>query len=94
MLRRTRNHQVDNQPIVSLPPRTVMVQYGEFSPEEKEFYDQLWQRSKKQFNQYLRNGCVLENYCHILEILLRFPFLIFRSLFVCLFLIDPLNKRY
>jgi len=71
MLRRTKDQQINNQPIVSLPPRNVAMHVCDFSDQEREFYKQLWNSSKSKFDELFSNGTVLNNYAHILEILLR-----------------------
>eukprot|EP00029_Vermamoeba_vermiformis_P000102 TRINITY_DN1010_c0_g1_i1.p1 TRINITY_DN1010_c0_g1~~TRINITY_DN1010_c0_g1_i1.p1 ORF type:complete len:969 (+),score=222.02 TRINITY_DN1010_c0_g1_i1:132-3038(+) len=71
MLRRTKDQQINNQPIVSLPPRNVAMHVCDFSDQEREFYKQLWDSSKSKFDELFTNGTVLNNYAHILEILLR-----------------------
>jgi hypothetical protein len=42
MLRRTREHRIDGQPIVSLPPCKIVQKEIEFSPMERQFYDTLF----------------------------------------------------
>lgn len=71
MLRRTKDQQINNQPIVALPPRNVTMHVCDFSDQEREFYKQLWDSSKSKFDELFTNGTVLNNYAHILEILLR-----------------------
>lgn len=71
MLRRTKDQQINNQPIVALPPRNVTMHVCDFSEQEREFYKQLWDSSKSKFDELFTNGTVLNNYAHILEILLR-----------------------
>lgn len=71
MLRRTKDQLINNQPIVALPPRNVAMHVCEFTEQEREFYKQLWDSSKSKFDELFSNGTVLNNYAHILEILLR-----------------------
>jgi len=71
LLRRTKDQKIDNTPIVSLPPRIVNVCPVPFSEAEENFYQALWNSSKTKFNSYIQSGKVLENYAHILELLLR-----------------------
>jgi hypothetical protein len=42
LLRRTREHKIDGQPIVSLPPCKIVQKEIEFSPMERQFYDTLF----------------------------------------------------
>lgn len=71
LLRRTKDQKIDNSPIVSLPPKVIRLRSIECRAEEEEFYQALWNSSKNQFNNLVESGKVLENYAHILELLLR-----------------------
>lgn len=74
LLRRTKDQKTDGddgQAIVSLPPRSVAIRRVEFSEPEKQFYDALWSNSKIAFEQMLAHGTVMQNYAHVLELLLR-----------------------
>ncbi|PRP86023.1 SNF2 superfamily RAD5 protein [Planoprotostelium fungivorum] len=71
LLRRTKDQKVDNAPIVSLPPRIVRLRAIPFRIDEDAFYRQLWDSSKTQFDSLISSGKILENYAHILELLLR-----------------------
>jgi len=72
-------------PIVSLPPRIVKLRAIAFREEEEDFYKALWSSSKTKFNDFVESGKVLENYAHILELLLRLrqacdhPFLVTKN---------------
>jgi DNA repair protein RAD5 len=72
LLRRTKN-QLDenNTPIVSLPPRFVKIKKHRFSEQERLFYNNLWNSSKESFNELEQKGLLLNNYAHVLELLLR-----------------------
>lgn len=68
---RTRDASGQVRAVVDLPARNVAVQPAAFSPEEQAFYDALWEQSKNKFNRLVEDGTVLQNYAHILELLLR-----------------------
>ncbi|KAG9219471.1 hypothetical protein CCMSSC00406_0005365 [Pleurotus cornucopiae] len=68
MLRRTKLQRADD---LDLPPRTVIVRRDYFSPEEKELYLSLFSDAKRQFNTYLDQGTVLNNYSNIFSLLTR-----------------------
>lgn len=68
---RTRDASGQIRAVVDLPPRAVTVQPAAFSAEEQAFYDALWEQSKNKFNRLVEDGTVLQNYAHILELLLR-----------------------
>jgi len=52
---------------------------------EEDFYQALYTQSQAQFNTYLQNGTVLNNYAHIFDILIRLrqavdhPYLVIHS---------------
>ncbi|PIL36629.1 hypothetical protein GSI_00318 [Ganoderma sinense ZZ0214-1] len=68
MLRRTKIQRADD---LGLPPRTVIIKRGYFSPEEKELYLSLFSDAKRQFNTYVDSGTVLNNYSNIFSLLTR-----------------------
>jgi DNA repair protein RAD5 len=71
LLRRTKDQKFNNAPIVTLPPRLCTVRRDRFVPEEEDFYQSMWTASKTKFDSYVRAGSVLQNYAHVLELLLR-----------------------
>eukprot|EP01114_Cavostelium_apophysatum_P016220 TRINITY_DN4560_c0_g1_i4.p1 TRINITY_DN4560_c0_g1~~TRINITY_DN4560_c0_g1_i4.p1 ORF type:complete len:1288 (+),score=328.28 TRINITY_DN4560_c0_g1_i4:201-3866(+) len=71
LLRRTKDMKIDDAPIVNLPPRIVNLRCLPFHPDEEAFYQQLWSSSKKQVQNLMQTGQALQNYAHILELLLR-----------------------
>ncbi|EMD41151.1 hypothetical protein CERSUDRAFT_131728 [Gelatoporia subvermispora B] len=68
MLRRTKIQRADD---LGLPPRTIVIKRDYFSPEEKELYLSLFSDAKRQFNTYLDQGTVLNNYSNIFSLLTR-----------------------
>ncbi|KAF9268324.1 hypothetical protein L218DRAFT_995053 [Marasmius fiardii PR-910] len=68
MLRRTKLQRADD---LGLPPRTVIVRKDFFSPEERELYLSLFSDAKRQFNTYLDQGTILNNYSNIFSLLTR-----------------------
>ncbi|OIW33112.1 hypothetical protein CONLIGDRAFT_162875 [Coniochaeta ligniaria NRRL 30616] len=71
MLRRMKNSTIDGKPILTLPPKTELIQNCVFSEDEQNFYQQLETKSQVIFNKYLRAGTVGKNYSHVLVLLLR-----------------------
>lgn len=49
MLRRTKQTQIDGEPVVKLPSREVSLVKQQFSKQEQKLYDQLKARSKAEF---------------------------------------------
>nr|CAB3486567.1 unnamed protein product [Digitaria exilis] len=72
MLRRTKEtkDKIGN-PILVLPPAHIEVVECEQSEHERDFYEALFRRSKVQFDNFVAQGSVLNNYANILELLLR-----------------------
>ncbi|KAJ1270251.1 hypothetical protein BS78_06G039700 [Paspalum vaginatum] len=72
MLRRTKEtkDKIGN-PILVLPPAHIEVVECEQSESERDFYEALFRRSKVQFDKFVAQGSVLNNYANILELLLR-----------------------
>uniref|UniRef100_A0A453AHM4 SWI/SNF-related matrix-associated actin-dependent regulator of chromatin subfamily A member 3-like 3 n=1 Tax=Aegilops tauschii subsp. strangulata TaxID=200361 RepID=A0A453AHM4_AEGTS len=72
MLRRNKETKDKmGKPILVLPPANVEVVECEQSIEERDFYEALFRRSKVQFDKFVAQGNVLNNYANILELLLR-----------------------
>ncbi|TVU07435.1 hypothetical protein EJB05_47490, partial [Eragrostis curvula] len=72
MLRRTKETKDKfGNPILVLPPAHVEVVECEQSEHERDFYEALFRRSKVQFDKFVAQGSVLNNYANILELLLR-----------------------
>ncbi len=58
VLRRTKSMRgKDGQPIVTLPDKVADIEYLEFSPAERDFYQAIFTRSKLKFNDYM-SSCV------------------------------------
>lgn len=56
---------------IQLPNRVVKIRAEPFSAEENDFYQALYTQSQAQFNTYVAQGTVLNNYAHIFDILIR-----------------------
>ena len=72
LLRRTKDQKIENgNPIVALPQKTINLKAVPFTKEEEEFYQALWSTSKNEFKEFVASGTLMENYAHVLELLLR-----------------------
>ncbi|KAL8112980.1 helicase-like transcription factor CHR28 isoform X3 [Apium graveolens] len=71
MLRRTKGTFLDGEPIINLPPKTVVLKKVDFTMEERDFYTTLEAESRAQFAEYEAAGTVKQNYVNILLMLLR-----------------------
>eukprot|EP01054_Gregarina_sp_Poly1_P009234 Gregarina_sp_Poly_1__9233@NODE_56_length_17373_cov_108_729111_g48_i0_p1_GENE_NODE_56_length_17373_cov_108_729111_g48_i0NODE_56_length_17373_cov_108_729111_g48_i0_p1_ORF_typecomplete_len1490_score218_94SNF2_N/PF00176_23/8_2e28SNF2_N/PF00176_23/2e31Helicase_C/PF00271_31/4_7e15zfRING_2/PF13639_6/3_1e09ResIII/PF04851_15/0_0035ResIII/PF04851_15/0_055ResIII/PF04851_15/5_1e02zfPARP/PF00645_18/7_1e08zfC3HC4/PF00097_25/8_4e08zfC3HC4_2/PF13923_6/5_3e03zfC3HC4_2/PF13923_6/5_9e07zfRING_UBOX/PF13445_6/1_6e05 len=68
VLRRTKVERAED---VQLPTLTVLIRKEELSPEEIDFYEALYRKSKTQFNTYAESGTLLHNFAHIFDLLSR-----------------------
>ncbi|KAG7808557.1 hypothetical protein KL921_003639 [Ogataea angusta] len=68
MLRRTKVERADD---LGLPPKIVEIRRDYFNPEEKDLYQSLYSDSKRQFNDYVAQGVVLNNYANIFTLITR-----------------------
>ncbi|KAI3823900.1 hypothetical protein L1987_05345 [Smallanthus sonchifolius] len=71
MLRRTKGTLLKGEPIISLPPKTIILKKVDFSAQERGFYRCLEAESRAQFAEYAAAGTVKQNYINILLMLLR-----------------------
>ncbi|CAN8245081.1 unnamed protein product [Cochlearia groenlandica] len=71
MLRRTKGSFIDGKPIISLPPKSIELRKVTFTEEERDFYSNLEQDSRDQFQEYKEAGTVKQNYVNLLLMLLR-----------------------
>ncbi|MBA0649189.1 hypothetical protein Goklo_016780, partial [Gossypium klotzschianum] len=62
---------IDGEPIIKLPPKSVLMSKVDFTAEERDFYTQLEADSRSQFKAYAAAGTVNQNYANILLMLLR-----------------------
>ena len=82
ILRRTK---INLERSLGLPSKVVIVKRCMFSPQELEFYTNLYSETKSQFNSYAIRGNVSNNYAHIFELLQKMrmavnhPFLTYKN---------------
>ena len=50
---------------MNLPPRIVTIRPIRLHPVEEDFYNSLYQQSMVEFNDYVAQGTLLNNYAHI-----------------------------
>lgn len=83
--RKKTTRDTDGNCIVHLPRKTVEIVRLTPSVEESDFYAALYQRSVVQFDTFVRQGKVMNNYASVLELLLRLrqacdhPYLVFAA---------------
>lgn len=68
MIRRTKVERADD---LGLPPKIVEIRRDFFNPEEKDLYQSLYSDSKRQFDDYVAEGVVLNNYANIFTLITR-----------------------
>ncbi|KAL3458624.1 SNF2 family N-terminal domain-containing protein [Aspergillus heterothallicus] len=71
LLRRTKDSKINDKPILNIPPRVSEKVHAAFTEDELELYKSLENKTKLQFNKYLKAGTVGRNYSNILVLLLR-----------------------
>jgi SNF2 family DNA or RNA helicase len=71
LLRRTKSSQIDGKPILVLPPKTEEIVHAIFNEDEQAYYSGLEDRTRVQFNKYVKSGTIGKNYSNILVLLLR-----------------------
>lgn len=68
MLRRTKIEKADD---LGLPPKIVVIRKDKFNSEEKDLYKSLYSDSKRQFDDYVSKGVILNNYANIFTLITR-----------------------
>jgi hypothetical protein len=71
LLRRTKTSQIDGNPILKLPGKTVIVEHVTLTATEQAFYSRLESISKSEFNKYATQNSVGKHYSNLLVLLLR-----------------------
>ncbi|KIP06767.1 hypothetical protein PHLGIDRAFT_30351 [Phlebiopsis gigantea 11061_1 CR5-6] len=71
LLRRTKNAELEGEPILKLPPKHVEVVRLDFSKDERQLYDHIEKKAQIQINRYLRQGTVVKNHSAVLVLILR-----------------------
>ncbi|XP_041482549.1 helicase-like transcription factor isoform X2 [Lytechinus variegatus] len=70
-LRRMKSQKLNGKPLVDLPARNVVLQYVDFSDDEKEVYKTMEKDGRLAVSKYFQQGTVLDHYGDILAILMR-----------------------
>ena len=72
LIRREKNMKdSDGKSIVNLPKKTVQIVKLEFSPEERQIYNALYNKAKRKFDALSHKGMLLKSFSSILTMLLR-----------------------
>ncbi|KAJ1975953.1 hypothetical protein H4R35_002908 [Dimargaris xerosporica] len=70
-LRRRKQDTLDGRPILCLPEKQALLDQVVFSDPEAQFYQSIEQRTQKDFNELVERNAVMDNYGHILLLILR-----------------------
>ncbi|RAL39380.1 hypothetical protein DM860_002913 [Cuscuta australis] len=68
LLRRTKKGRAAD---LALPPRIVTLRRDSLDVKEEDYYTSLYNESQAQFNTYVQQGTLMNNYAHIFELLTR-----------------------
>ncbi|CAH9060320.1 unnamed protein product [Cuscuta europaea] len=68
LLRRTKKGRAAD---LALPPRIVTLRRDSLDVKEEDYYTSLYNESQAQFNTYIQEGTLMNNYAHIFELLTR-----------------------
>ncbi|KAI1875149.1 hypothetical protein JX265_004207 [Neoarthrinium moseri] len=71
MLRRTKQTEINGKPIITLPPKTEIVDHIIFSEDEQSYYRDLERDSQVKFSRFLKEGLVGKRYTAALVLMLR-----------------------
>lgn len=71
MLRRTKQSEINGQPIVQLKPKTETIDHVVFDGEEENYYRSLEKESQVKISRFLKEGLVGKHYTVALVLLLR-----------------------
>lgn len=72
VLRRTKDMKdVDGKPIVDLPSKTIQMVHLDFTENERDVYDFISARARREYQQNAMAGTVMKNYTYILSMILR-----------------------
>ncbi|KAK1389047.1 ATP-dependent helicase rhp16 [Heracleum sosnowskyi] len=68
LLRRTKKGRAAD---LALPPRMILLRKDSLDIKEEDYYTSLYNESRAQFNTYVTEGTVMNNYAHIFDLLTR-----------------------
>ncbi|KAI4522550.1 hypothetical protein K525DRAFT_255497 [Schizophyllum commune Loenen D] len=71
IMRRTKDSMLEGQPILRLPPKDIELVKMEFTPDERQIYDDIEQQTQVRINKYIAKGTLVKNYSFVLVLILR-----------------------
>jgi SNF2 family DNA or RNA helicase len=60
LLRRTKDSKLEGKPLLTLPPKNVELVTLQFSPEERQIYDDFEKQAKVRVNKFIREGTIIQ----------------------------------
>ncbi|KAF5383948.1 hypothetical protein D9757_007371 [Collybiopsis confluens] len=71
LMRRTKDSQLEGEPILKLKPKLIELVKLEFPPDERDCYDSFEKQSKMRLNKFIREKTLLKNHAFVLVMILR-----------------------
>ncbi|EEB90087.1 hypothetical protein MPER_11755, partial [Moniliophthora perniciosa FA553] len=71
LLRRTKDSELEGEPLLKLPPKTIKVVRLQFSEDERDIYENFEKTTKTRINKFIKEGTLLKNHHYILVLILR-----------------------
>ncbi|ESK86005.1 snf2 family dna-dependent atpase [Moniliophthora roreri MCA 2997] len=71
LLRRTKDSELEGEPLLKLPPKDIEVVMLQFSEDERDIYENFEKTSKTRINKFIKEGTLLKNHHYILVLILR-----------------------
>jgi len=71
LLRRTKESKLEGKPLLTLPPKLIELETLQFSPEEREIYDDFEKQAKIRVNKFIRERTIIQNHSAVLVMILR-----------------------
>ncbi|KZT67894.1 hypothetical protein DAEQUDRAFT_672524 [Daedalea quercina L-15889] len=71
LLRRTKDAEIEGEPLLQLPQKHIDLVYLEFSDEERQIYDNFEKRARIMIGRYIRENTLVKNHSIILVMILR-----------------------
>ncbi|EKM52744.1 uncharacterized protein PHACADRAFT_211962 [Phanerochaete carnosa HHB-10118-sp] len=71
LLRRTKDAELEGEPILQLPEKHIEIIRLDFSRDERQLYDHIEKKAQIQINKYIRQKTIVKNHSAVLVLILR-----------------------
>ncbi|KAH9958710.1 SNF2 family N-terminal domain-containing protein [Russula dissimulans] len=71
LLRRTKDSKLEGKPLLTLPPKSIDLEILQFSPDERQIYDDFEKKAKIRVNKFIRENTIIQNHSAVLVMILR-----------------------